>query len=305
MKTTVFIASLFFLPIATLNAQTPPATPSPSDPAKLLVAITAEPHHHLILENPYVRVFHVEIISPDATLLHRHNLPYAYMSIGKAEFTNAVEGKPDIRVSMADGQLGYSNGGFSHIIRTEDDTPFYNITVELRHPQGAAHSNCSKVVNGPLQGCSAPQTAVANTEYKIDAETRNPGPGASAGTGSNAPVTQLAPDNAQKTPAGPPAFTNIIETDETTLRSATFPTKARATIDAGPAGVLLVIEPLSQFKLDFSDGSSKLLSGGDPIWLQAGSKTTVINTSEQTSSTLLIFAFKDTPKDAPSKPSTK
>jgi hypothetical protein len=297
MKTIACIAYLILLPIAAVQAQTSPAAPPAIDPAKSPVAITAEPHHHLILENDYVRVFRVEIISPDATLLHRHDLPYAYMSIGKAEFTNAVEGKPDIRISMADGQLGYSNGGFSHLIRTENDLPFYNITIELRHPQGAAHSDCSKVVNGPLQGCSASQTAVADTERKNDEETKKAN-GTSAGTGSSAPVTQLAPDNAQKTPAGPPAFTSIIETDESTLKSATFPTKARSTIDAGPSGVLLVIAPLSQFKVDFSDGSSKLLSGGDPIWLQAGSKNTLINTSEQTSSTLLIFAFKDAPKEA-------
>jgi len=296
MKTVALIASLLLIPIAALNAQTPPVPASPSGPAKPPVAITAEPHHHLILENDYVRVFRVEIISPDATLLHRHDMPYAYMSIGKAEFTNAVEGKPDIRISMADGQLGYSNGGFSHLIRTENDMPFYNITVELRHPQGAAHSECSKIVNGPLQGCSAPQTAVADTEHKNDEETKKAN-GASAGTGSSAPVTQLAPDNALRTLAGPPAFTNILETGESTLKSATFPTKARTTIDAGPTGVLLVIEPLSQFKVEFSDGSSKLLSGGDPIWLQAGSKPALVNTSEETSSTALIFAFKDAPKD--------
>jgi hypothetical protein len=61
---------------------------------------------------------------------------------------------------------------------------------------------------------------------------------------------------------------------------------------------LLVVEPLSQFKLDFVDGSSKLLSGGDTLWLQAGSTTTVTNVSEQTASLVLIFRFKDAAKPA-------
>ena len=118
---------------------------APNDAGSASVPITKEPHHHLVLENSYVRVFRVEIISPDATLLHRHDNPYAYMSIGKAEFTNAVEGKPDTRVKMTDGQLGYSRGGFSHIIRTENDTPFYNLTIELLHPQGEMPSDARKL----------------------------------------------------------------------------------------------------------------------------------------------------------------
>ncbi len=279
------------------SAKRTPATPAQAaaaaSPNGTPVPITQEPHHHLILENSYVRVFRVEIISPESTLLHRHDVPYAYMSIGKAEFTNAVQGKPEIRIQMADGQLGYSKGAFSHFIRTENDTPFYNITVELLHPQGEARSDCAKKAEGVLVGCDAAQTAVANTANKIEAEQKAPTPAASPATGNSTPLAQSAPNNSRKPAAGPPSFTAVLETAESTLKSATFPTNAQMSLDAGAAGTLLVIEPLSQFKVDFSDGSSKLLSGGDPIWIQGGSKVDVSNTSEQTSSSMLIFAFKD------------
>jgi hypothetical protein len=295
MKSVTYLASLFFC-AASLQAQEQPAPPDSNVP----VPINQEPHHHLILENSYVRVFRVEIISPDATLLHRHDFPYVYMSIGKAEFTNAVERKPEIRVKMADGQLGYSNGGFSHIIRTAHDTPFYNLTIELLHPQGNVRSKCAKVVNGPLEGCSAPQSAVASAAGEIASETKETGRAAtSPGTGANTPVAQVAPDSAKKTEAAaPPTFITILETDESTLKSGTFPARAKTTTAPEPAGTLLVVEPLSQFKIDFIDGTSKLLSGGDSLWLTPGPAVTVTNISQLQPSALLMLGLKDAPKPA-------
>jgi hypothetical protein len=271
---------------------------APNDGAAASVPITKEPHHHLVLENSYVRVFRIEIISPDATLLHRHDNPYVYMSIGKAEFTNAVEGKADTRVKMTDGQLGYSRGGFSHVIRTESDTPFYNLTIELLHPQGEMRSECAKVVNGPLEGCSAPVSAVEKVAEKIISPKEGTDAAGSPGTGANTPLAQSAPDNGKKVSAGPPSFSSILESDESTLKSATFPANAKASLAGGPAGTLLMVVPLSQFKLEFTDGTSKLLSGGDSLWLAPGPPATITNTSEQQPSTLLIFGFKDAPKPA-------
>lgn len=92
MKNTAFLILLLVCTAVTLRGQTPPVSPNQAAAsAKPPVAIKDEPHHHLILENSYVRVFRVEIISPDATPLYRHDFPYVYMSIGKAEFTKAVE----------------------------------------------------------------------------------------------------------------------------------------------------------------------------------------------------------------------
>lgn len=295
MKMIAYLSLLAFCGPASLWAQAPPPTAD-----KTAVSITKEPHHHLILENSFVRVFRVELISPDATALYRHDYPYVYMSIGKAEFTKDVEGKPEVRVKMANGQLGYSKGGFSQIIRTEDETPFYNITAELLHPQENLHSDCAKVVEGLLEGCSAPQNVVSESDKKsselVAAPTNDAAPPT---TGVDSPLAQMGRDDAKKnTPLAPPAFTVVLESDESTLKSATFPVGGKYSADAGAAGTLIVVEPLSQFTLDFSDGSSKLLSGGDSLWLPGGSTTAIANTSQQTPSVLLLFSFKDAPKPA-------
>jgi hypothetical protein len=294
MKNMAFLTLLLACTAVTLRGQTPPAAPNETPAsAKPPVAIKDEPHHHLILENSYVRVFRVEIISPDATPLYRHDFPYVYMSIGKAEFTKAVEGQPEKHVALGNGQLGYSKGGFAQVIRAENDTPFYNITVELLHPQENVHSDCAKTMEGPLDGC-APQTTVEQTSEKVVTTAGN-GVAASPGMGANTPLAESAPDKGKKA-AGPAAFTGILESDESTLKSGNFPANAKTSLAARPGGTLLVVEPLSQFKLDFADGSSKLLSGGDTLWLQAGSTSTVTNSSEQSASQVLIFSFTDAEK---------
>jgi hypothetical protein len=296
MKNIVYL-TLLLACTAVTRGQTPPiaTTSTTIAPVKTAVPIKEEPHHHLILENSYVRVFRVEVISPDATLLYRHDFPYIYMSIGKAQFTKAVEGQPEKHVALGNGQLGYSKGGFAQVIRAVNDTPFYNITVELLHPQENMHSDCAPVVEGPLDGCATP-AAVADTSKKVVSDTSGDVQ-ASPEIGANTPLAQSAPDKGKKATA-PPAFTSILESDESTLRSGNFPANAKTSLVAAAGGTLLVVEPLSQFKLDFGDGSSKLLSGGDTLWLQAGSTSAVTNTSEQAVSLVLIFDFKDVSKPA-------
>src|SRR6266849_1462891 len=137
-----FLCSLLLLFTFSLNAQAPAAVP-----------ISKEPHHHLVLENDYVRVFRVSLPARDGTLLHQHDVPYVYVSLGPADVINAVQGKPEARIIMADGQLGYSPGHFAHIARNESDMDFNNVTIELLKPQGEVHNLCEKIVEGELGEC--------------------------------------------------------------------------------------------------------------------------------------------------------
>jgi hypothetical protein len=125
-----------------LRAQAPTAVP-----------ILKEPHHHLVFENSYVRVFRVSVPAHEATLLHQHDVPYLYVALGPADVINAVQGKPEVRLVMADGQLGYSPGHFAHIARTDSGLVFNNVTIELLHAQGEVHNLCEKIVEGELGEC--------------------------------------------------------------------------------------------------------------------------------------------------------
>ncbi|HXE91600.1 MAG TPA: hypothetical protein VNK82_11605 [Terriglobales bacterium] len=95
------------------------------------VDVSAEPHHHLALENQYVRVFRVEVPPNAATLLHRHANDYVFVVLGASRVSNEVEGKPPVTLQLADGQAGYTEGGFAHRARNLASTPFRNVAIEI------------------------------------------------------------------------------------------------------------------------------------------------------------------------------
>ena len=79
------LCSLMLLLAFSLNAQAPEAVPLPK-----------EPHHHLVLENDYVRVFRVSLPAHAATLLHQHDVPYVYVSLGPAEWSTPSKANPTL-----------------------------------------------------------------------------------------------------------------------------------------------------------------------------------------------------------------
>jgi len=157
------ICSALFLLAFSQNAQAPTAVP-----------VKDEPHHHLVLENSYVRVFRVSIPANDATLLHQHALPYVFVSLGPADFTNAVAGKPEVEAKLADGQLGYSKGNFAHIARTDHALPFNNVTIELLKPQGEPRNICAQIlVTAPEGACPKSLPSSGGVRKKPLLETGN------------------------------------------------------------------------------------------------------------------------------------
>jgi quercetin dioxygenase-like cupin family protein len=101
------------------------------------VEITAEPHHHLALENAYVRVFKVEVAPHDATLMHTHHHDYIFVTLGSTEVSNDVKGKAPVELKLQDGEVRFVPGNFSHIARNLADTPFRNVTIELLQDEAA------------------------------------------------------------------------------------------------------------------------------------------------------------------------
>ena len=112
-------AFLFCLSLHSVSAEAP------------AVELTAEPAHHLALENERVRVFQVEVAPRAATLLHRHGHDYLFVTLGDAHIANEVQGKAPVEVGLADGETRFTPGDFAHIARNLADRPFRNVTIEL------------------------------------------------------------------------------------------------------------------------------------------------------------------------------
>lgn len=95
------------------------------------VEITAEPSHHLALENEYIRVFQVEVAPRTSTLMHRHRHDYVFVTLGDAHVSNEVEGTPPVDLRLRDGDARFTPGNFAHVARNLSDQPFRNVTIEL------------------------------------------------------------------------------------------------------------------------------------------------------------------------------
>src|SRR5271157_125390 len=112
-------ALLLLLLVPFLVAQTAPE-----------VETTAEPSHHLALENEYVRVFQVEVAPHASTLMHRHRPDYFFVTLGDSHISDEVEGRPPVELTLPDGETRFTPGNFAHIARNLSAQPFRDVTIE-------------------------------------------------------------------------------------------------------------------------------------------------------------------------------
>jgi hypothetical protein len=223
-----------------------------------VVPISAEPHHRLILQNDYAHVYSVSVPPLDATRLHRHDLPYLAVSLVATNIANDVTGKAEVHMVLEDGQVTYSAGGFSHVVRTDAGTAFSNITVELAKPQGTARNLCKHIVVGPLGEC--PQQTVA-TGKKAASETSD----------------DIIP---------------YFETEEVRVEVVQV-TGGHDYVDASPKLNALLVA-MSNANLDANLGGehASFLHDGDILWMPAGVHRRVMDFLG-TRSTFLLIWFKD------------
>jgi quercetin dioxygenase-like cupin family protein len=126
-----------FLPIVLLTTVFALAQPAAVD-------ITAEPHHHVVLQNQYVRVFNVELAPRDQIQMHRHDHDYVFVTVGDSEIENDVAGKPPATLKLQDGDTRFLPGGFSHVVKDLANTPFRNVTVEFLQDEKARKTPSAK-----------------------------------------------------------------------------------------------------------------------------------------------------------------
>jgi quercetin dioxygenase-like cupin family protein len=131
-------------------------------------SVPGEPHHHLRIENEYVRAYYVEVAPHESTQLHQHDHDYIYVSLGSADVVNAVRDKPEIHLVLKDGETHFTRGGFAHVARNLSDAPFRNVTIELLHPQGEAHNECGFVISGQGAAICDPPPAADWTDTQFE-----------------------------------------------------------------------------------------------------------------------------------------
>lgn len=129
------------------------------------VEITAEPSHHLVMENSQLRAFNVLAPANASTLVHRHNYDYIFVTLGDTDITNERVGEQPVKMSLKDGEVRFTKGGFAHAVVNNSTHPFHNITVELLRPSTGVQ-RCETSCEIPVP-CSSPDKAKCATLRKV------------------------------------------------------------------------------------------------------------------------------------------
>jgi len=134
-----------------------------------VVEITSEPSHHLAFQNEWVRVFNVMAPAKASTLIHRHNYDYLYVTLGDTDITNARVGEAQVQVTLKDGEVRFTNGGFAHAVINNSEHPFHNITIELLGPSSGVHP-CTESCDLPVSCASADKTTCASARKVLESD---------------------------------------------------------------------------------------------------------------------------------------
>jgi quercetin dioxygenase-like cupin family protein len=114
--------------------------------AQAPVEVTAEPNHHKVLDNTFVRVYAVEVAPGKSSLMHRHGHDYLSVSIGDAQISNTREGAQPVTVNFKDGDVRFTAAPLVHLVSNTGDKPFRNRTIEIMQPttnQKACSESCA------------------------------------------------------------------------------------------------------------------------------------------------------------------
>ena len=210
-----------------------------------------EPHHHLKIENEYVRVYYVEVPPHEATQLHQHDHDYIYVSLGPSDVVNAILNKPEIHLQLEDGETHFSRGGFAHVARNLADTPFRNVTIELLKSPGELTNLCAQI---------APNAASAGCEKTL----------ATSMGGHGLSVEEQ------------------METPEMSLDLVRLDPETKGAGVAVPGKSLVIALNDCEVQLNLNGGPARPLHGGEVSWVKAGMRGTAFNSSMRPASYLQL-----------------
>lgn len=229
-----------------------PVNSRAQDPAPLAHGnIPGEPHHHLKIENEYIRAYYVEVPPHQATELHRHDHDYIYISLGPADVVSAVREKPEVHLELKDGETHFTRGGFAHVARNLSDAAFRNVTIALLKPQGEVKNLCAQIALDAASGGCDKTRGLVGGGHGFSVEPQ-------------------------------------METQETSLDLVHLDPQTPGAGVAVPPGTLIVVLNDSEVQIAVNGKPAKTLRGGEMTWIEAGSPSVTSNPSGKVSSYLQL-----------------
>jgi len=132
------------------------------------VPIMAEPRHHRVLENAWVRVFDVQVPPGDETLFHVHDHDYVFVTLGRSHVVSERIDGTTTDLALADGETRFTPAPLVHRAKNVGEAPFHNLTIEILKRAGAPPEPALP----PMPGHTV---IFENAEVRIDRQTLEPG----------------------------------------------------------------------------------------------------------------------------------
>jgi quercetin dioxygenase-like cupin family protein len=217
-----------------------------------VLPLESEPHHHLALQNEYVKVYQVEVAPGDAVKLHRHDTDAISLSLSDSLVTVHFPGKPDVQQKLTNGQIRLQARGYVHSTAVEGNTPFRNVTVELLKPQTGERNGCAQVIANQPLNCAAGQGVA----------------------GSAGHVEQMQ-----------------FESEQTSVILVRLPPHNRVGLsDPGNAELIIALD--AGIVQAGGNGAEKSLNLGDSAWLATGEKMRLLKNESDREARLIYFVLK-------------
>ena len=230
--------------------------------AQIVVPITGERNHHLVISNKYVRVFQVEVPPRTETLYHQHNYDYLYVAIGDADVTSTRLHEKPVTIRLKDGEVELAKGPFAHKASNNRDQPFRNVTIEL------------------LRGIGTPICGLAGGEKGCGI-----GPAAAGG------ITDTSEARGRGFAM---TSTPLLRSSRLTVHRVTLESHANADLSLLAIGPCLLV-PISEMNLRIrSQNSTQVIvrDAGIPVWVpEADTKLTNLSQSAE----FMLISFSPAP----------
>jgi hypothetical protein len=115
-----------------MNSSEPPSCDS-------VISIADEPHHHLEIDNDWVRGYAVEIGPRQNTLCHLHALPYLMYVAGEADIISIPRGDKAETQRLATDYCDIHPAGLEHVVENVSSAPFRAMIFEVFPATGNLH----------------------------------------------------------------------------------------------------------------------------------------------------------------------
>jgi predicted metal-dependent enzyme (double-stranded beta helix superfamily) len=133
------------------------------------VDVSAEPHHHHVLDNLFVRVYDVTVEPNQSTLMHRHGHDYLGIFLGDSKFTNKKQDGQSSAASIGDGEVRFASAPVVHAVEDTASAPFRNITIELMQPT-THEKSCTESCEIPVPCASTDKAACVSVQKLMSAD---------------------------------------------------------------------------------------------------------------------------------------